>query len=176
MAAAAGPSLEAAAAERVVFSFHGLPERQVRKAGGSGYCLVAPGCCDRLSDANRHCYRAHCFATARALGKRLAIPEEERIVAFQSRFGRDRWIEPQYRPCARGARRGGVRRVAVVSPAFVADCLETLEEIGIRGAALFRERGGEWLTLAPCVNASDPWADAVVAIARESSSSLGVGG
>lgn len=90
------------------------------------------------------------------------------MVASQSRFGRERWIRPHTDRVLAELARQGVRRVSVIMPGFVADCLETLEEIGIRGAATFREHGGEELSLAPCVNARDLWADALVAIARES--------
>lgn len=168
VAEAATPTLNAGAPERVLFSFHGLPERQVRKADESGRCFVDSDCCLERRDGGIDCYRAQCFATAQAVGDALAIPEEQRVVAFQSRFGRERWIRPHTDRVLAELAREGVRRVSVIMPGFVADCLETLEEIGIRGAATFRERGGEELSLAPCVNASDVWADALVAIARES--------
>lgn len=168
---AARPTLAAAAPERVLFSFHGLPERQVRKADASGrHCFASRDCCLGRRDAGINCYRAQCFATAQAVGDALEIPEEERVVAFQSRFGRERWIRPHTDRLLGELAREGVRRVAVITPGFVADCLETLEEIGIRGAATFREHGGEQLSLAPCVNASDLWADALVSIARKSNS------
>lgn len=172
VAEAARPTLDAAAPERVVFSFHGLPERQVQKADASGRCFVDPDCCLERRDGGIDCYRAQCFATAQAVGDALAIPEEQRVVAFQSRFGRERWIRPHTDHVLAELAREGVRRVSVIMPGFVADCLETLEEIGIRGAATFREHGGEQLSLAPCVNARDPWADALVAIARESNPGL----
>ena len=169
VAEAARPTLEVGAPERVVFSFHGLPERQVRKADvGGRHCFASPDCCLGGHDAGIDCYRAQCFATAQAVADSLAVPEEQRVVAFQSRFGRERWIRPHTDRVLAELAREGVRRVAVIMPGFVADCLETLEEIGIRGAATFREHGGEELSLAPCVNASDLWADALVAIARES--------
>lgn len=168
VAEAARPTLDAGAPERVVFSFHGLPERQVRKADASGRCFTSPDCCPDGLDAGIDCYRAQCFATAQAVGDALEIAEEQRVVAFQSRFGRERWIKPHTDRVLAALAREGVRRVAVITPGFVADCLETLEEIGIRGAATFREHGGEELSLAPCVNAGDLWADALVAIARES--------
>ena len=173
VAEAARPTLAAGAPERVVFSFHGLPERQVRKADASGgRCFATPDCCLGRRDAGINCYRAQCFATAQAVGDALAIPGEERVVAFQSRFGRERWIRPHTDRVLGELARDGVRRVAVITPGFVADCLETLEEIGIRGAATFREHGGEQLSLAPCVNAGDLWADALVAIARESNPAI----
>ncbi len=169
---AIAPTLQEANAERTVFSFHGLPERQVRKADTSGsHCFATPDCCDDES-ALHFCYRAQCLATTRLLGEALVIPEEERVPAFQSRFGRDRWIKPHTdRELARLGEEG-VRRVAVITPAFVADCLETLEEIGIRGAATFEEHGGDQLTLAPCLNTIEIWADGVVEIASETTPAL----
>ena len=172
VAEAARPTLEDGAADRVVFSFHGLPERQVRKADAGGRCFASSDCCLDPSDAGIDCYRAQCVATAKAISDALGIREEERVVAFQSRFGRERWIRPHTDRVLAELAREGVRRVAVIMPGFAADCLETLEEIGIRGAATFREHGGEQLSLAPCVNASDLWVDAVVSIARESSPAL----
>jgi len=164
----ARPLLERASAEKVFFSFHGVPERQILKGDRTGRtCLATADCCERLSAANRDCYRAQCFETARLLAKRLGIPPERRVVCFQSRLGRDPWIRPYTDEAIREAARSGVRRAAILSPAFVADCLETLEELGIRAVEQFRSEGGEHLEVVPCLNATDPWADAVVAIALD---------
>jgi ferrochelatase len=166
-------SLEQADPELVFFSFHGLPERQVRKSDDTGkHCLCSDDCCDRIVEANRNCYRAQCYATARALGERLGISEDKRVVCFQSRLGRDPWIKPYTDELFAEYAKKGVKRVAVLTPAFVADCLETLEEIGMRGAEQWKEEGGESLVAVPCPNADDAWADAVLAIAREHSSWL----
>jgi ferrochelatase len=168
LAAVARPELEAFRADRVVFSFHGLPERQLRKSDpGGAHCLERTDCCDALQEVNRFCYRAQCFDTARRLGDALGVPEEERVVCFQSRLGRTPWIRPYTDELLAGLPRQGVKRVAVLCPAFVADCLETLEEIGMRGLETFRASGGEDLRLVPALNASDAWADALVRIARE---------
>jgi ferrochelatase len=166
----AGPVLAAGPADAVLFSFHGLPERQVRKSDESGaHCLASADCCDRIVQANRSCYRAQCFATARALAERLGVPESRRIVCFQSRLGRTPWIKPYTDELLTALPAKGVKRAVILSPAFVADCLETLEELGIRGAASFRAAGGEELRVAPAVNAGDVWADGVVRLAREAS-------
>jgi ferrochelatase len=168
-AAVARPVLADLRPEKVMFSFHGLPERQVRKSDESNgaHCLRAPRCCDRIVEANRHCYRAQCFATARGLAARLGLGEERCAVTFQSRLGRDPWIRPYTDEVVLELARGGVKRLAVLSPAFVADCLETLEEIGMRAKAVFEAHGGEELQLVPSLNSGDAWADAVVRIARE---------
>lgn len=166
----ARPVMEEVRPERVFLSFHGLPERHVRKGDRSGrHCLCRDDCCDRLTDVNADCYRAQCFATARALSDTLGVPEEQRVVCFQSRLGRDPWIRPFTDELVAQAARDGVKRAVIFSPAFVADCLETLEELGMRAAEDFRDLGGEELRLVPAPNASDTWADAVVAIARETS-------
>ncbi len=166
----ARPVLAEAGAERVIFSFHGLPERHCTKSDESGrHCLKTPDCCDRMVAANRNCYRAQCFATARGLADLLGVPEHERIVCFQSRLGRTPWIRPYTDEVVVRLARDGVKRAVILSPAFVADCLETIEELGIRAVASFRESGGESLALVPAVNATDAWADAVVTLAREAS-------
>jgi len=107
--------------------------------------------------------------TARLLAERLGLDADRCVVCFQSRLGRDPWIRPYTEETLVEHARGGCRRAVILSPAFVADCLETLEELGIRGAEIWKENGGELLELAPAPNADDAWADAVVSIARESS-------
>lgn len=156
--------------ERVLFSFHGLPERHCRKSDDTGaHCLTSDTCCDRIVEANRNCYRAQCFATARAIAAGLGVPEERRIVCFQSRLGRTPWIRPYTDEVVDELAARGVKRALILSSAFVADCLETIEELGIRAAAAFKAKGGELLRLVPALNANDRWADGVVALARETS-------
>ena len=165
----ARPYLDAAP-ERVFFSFHGLPERQIRKSDPTGrHCLASPGCCDSVGADNRYCYRAQCHAAARLLADRLGVPEEKRIVCFQSRLGRSPWISPATEEVLAAEARKGVRH-AVIVPSFVTDCLETLEELAIRGVEIWRRNGGETLRVVPALNASDRFAEAVVEIAVEHSS------
>jgi len=170
----ARPRLERLDPEKVFFSFHGLPERQVRKSDESGgsHCLTRDGCCDRIVTANRNCYRAQCMATARRIAEGLGIAEEKRVICFQSRLGRTPWLRPYTDHVLAEEARRGCRRAAILSPAFVADCLETIEELGIRGVGMWRENGGETLELVPAVNATEPWIDAVVTIARENATGL----
>jgi ferrochelatase len=168
-AAVTAPVIAEVDPELVFFSFHGLPERQIRKSDPTGrHCLASAECCERARAAGvlAACYRAQCFATARLLAERLGVPPERRIVSFQSRLGRTPWIRPFTDVEIREAARRGVKRAVIVVPSFVADCLETLEEIGIRAVADWRANGGETLRLVPSLNARDDWADAVVAIAR----------
>ncbi|MEE8557886.1 MAG: ferrochelatase [Myxococcota bacterium] len=153
--------------DHVVVSFHGLPERQVRRSDPHGtHCLVVDNCCAAVGPANRDCYRAHCFATARALAEALELSRDLYTVSFQSRFGRTPWIGPPTDRVLQTLAFRGVRRVAVVCPSFVADCLETLEEIGIRGRETFRAAGGQDLRLVRSINAHPRWVAAVVARIR----------
>jgi ferrochelatase len=157
-AAVARPVLAEARADHVLFSFHGLPERQIRKSGDAN-CLASPTCCDR--DPPPTCYRAQCFATARALVKELAITDY--TVCFQSRLGRTPWITP-HTDVVIGELAKTHKRLAVFCPAFVADCLETLEEIGMRAKEQWLAAGGEELVLVPSLNATPAWVDAVCAL------------
>jgi len=160
--------------ELVFFSFHGLPERHVQKSDRTGtHCLASASCCETIVGANRDCYRAQCYATAGLLADRLGIPQEKRIVCFQSRLGRDPWIQPYTDVVVEERARRGCKRAVILSPAFVADCLETLEELGIRAAESWKACGGESLKLVPSLNSGDAWVDAVLAIARETTTWLG---
>jgi len=148
--------------DHLLLSFHGLPERHVRKTDPTGaHCLQAPTCCDVITDANRLCYRAHSLSTARKLREALGWPAERTTVSFQSRLGRTPWIQPFTDQVLLDLPKRGVKRLLVVSPSFVADCLETLEEIQIRGREEFLKAGGEELVYVPAPNAQDDWADAL---------------
>ncbi len=167
----ASPAVEASRADYVLFSFHGLPERQVRKSDPSGaHCLASAECCEHLVEQNIGCYRAQSFHTARALAQRLGLSPEKFGISFQSRLGRTPWIKPYTDLLLPELAKRGTRRLAVICPAFVADCLETLEEIGIRGRESFLAAGGEELTLVPSLNAHPSWVQAVVRMARRASS------
>lgn len=162
------------APDHVLFSFHGLPERHMHKADVSGrHCLAAADCCDQIGVTNRHCYRAQSFATARALATRLALAEGQWSVSFQSRLGRTPWIHPYTDVVLSQLAAAGKKRLVVFCPAFVADCLETLEEIGIRGKRDFIAAGGERLTLVPSLNASPAWVDAVIELVRRQAERFG---
>lgn len=162
----ARPVLDEVAPDLVLMSFHGLPERQVKKSDAAGnHCLAAAGCCDAIGDANRMCYRAHCYATARGLAERLGVAGKYEV-AFQSRLGRTPWIRPFTDVRVRELAAAGTKRIAVLCPSFVADCLETLEEVGLRLREDFLAHGGEELRLVPSLNATEAWVDAVVELAR----------
>lgn len=167
-AARGRPIIEAEKPDHILFSYHGLPERQIRKADDTGaHCLAQPSCCDRMVAANRACYRAQCYATTRLVAAALALRPEDYTVCFQSRLGRTPWIRPYTDVVLPELRARGKRRIVVFCPAFVADCLETLEEIGIRARADFLAAGGESLTLVPSLNAMPEWIDAVAGLVRK---------
>jgi len=156
------PELESFQPDFVLFSYHGLPERQLKAADPTGsHCLARTGCCDAIEEANRDCYRAQCFATTRTLVASLGLAPNQHATAFQSRLGRTPWIGPHTDLLLPELAAAGQRRLAVLCPAFVADCLETLEEIGIRARQRWRELGGEELRLLPSLNASPAWVEAV---------------
>ena len=118
--------------DHVMFSYHGLPERHVIKSGPSGqHCLASDNCCDVITPANRSCYRAQCYATTRGLVERLGLQPDEYSQGFQSRLGRTPWIQPYTDEVIPELLERGVKRLLVACPSFVADCLETLEEIGL---------------------------------------------
>jgi len=170
-AALARPHLDAFRADHVLFSYHGLPERQVLRADPSGaHCLASETCCDRVGEVNRDCYRAQCFATTRSLAAELGLGAEAHSLAFQSRLGRTPWIQPYTDRVLPELAARGVKRLAVVCPAFVADCLETLEEIAIRGREQWLELGGEDLALVPSLNAEPVWVETVAEMIRERNS------
>jgi ferrochelatase len=148
--------------DHLLFSFHGLPERQIRKSDPTGcHCLVKENCCEVSSPAHATCYRAQCFATAAAFAKEANVPKEKYSVAFQSRLGRDPWLKPYTDYVLPLLAIRGVRKLLVMCPAFVSDCLETLEEIGIRGRETFLAAGGAESTLIPCLNEHPLWLDAL---------------
>jgi ferrochelatase len=160
--------------DHVLFSYHGVPERHCQRTDLTGaHCLKASTCCDAIVQANRHCYRAQCFATTREVVARLGLAPEQYTVAFQSRLGRTPWIRPYTDHLLTELGQRGLKKVLVAEPSFVADCLETLEEIGIRGREDFQAAGGGELTLVPSLNAGEDWGRALAAIVRRSSGWFG---
>lgn len=156
----ARPMLDAMQPDHVLFSFHGLPERHLTR--GPEAHAVCQGECPAIAPSNRTCYRAQCYASARAIAHHLDLPADRFTVSFQSRLGRMPWIRPYTDETLETLAKQGVKRLAVLCPAFTADCLETLEEIGIRARETFLEHGGEDLQLVPSLNAHPAWVEAVV--------------
>lgn len=138
----------------LLFSYHGVPERHLKRTGCVEVCTNS---CPPISSSTQACYRAQCYATTRALVKKLDLPEEKYGMAFQSRLGKTPWIKPYTDMLLPELAAKGIKRLAISCPSFIADCLETLEEIGIRAKEQWHALGGEQLTLIPCVNDSDLW-------------------
>jgi ferrochelatase len=146
--------------DHLLFSFHGLPERHLRKSDPTGrHCLQTPDCCETPSPAHATCYRAQCLRTVRAFVKETGVTHYS--TAFQSRLGRDPWLKPYTDLELVRLAQHGVKRLLVICPAFVSDCLETIEEIGMRGKETFLQAGGTELTLIPCLNDHPRWLSAL---------------
>ena len=146
--------------DHILFSFHGLPERQIRKADQSNNCLNI-GCCDQMTDNNHLCYRAQCHATARKIAEELQIPKEKYTICFQSRLGRDPWIKPYSDFVIKDRAKTGDKKLLIFAPAFVSDCLETLYEIGTEYDELFKENGGEKVVMVESLNGTPKWIEAM---------------
>ncbi len=159
--------LEQGSYDHVLFSYHGLPERQIRKGDDTNTCLVAarkdkslaakPNCCAHIHPGNKSCYRAQCFATSRMLAEALGLKEEDYTVCFQSRLGNDPWIQPYTEGLIKKMAHEGKKKLLAFSPAFVADCLETTIEIGDEYNEVFEEAGGEHIQLVESLNNHPDW-------------------
>jgi ferrochelatase len=148
--------------DHLLFSFHGIPERHLRKSDPTGcHCLKVENCCEVPSPAHATCYRAQCFKTVAAFVAQAGVPKEKYSVAFQSRLGRDPWLKPYSDLEIEKFPARGIKKLLVICPAFVSDCLETIEEMGIRGRETFRAAGGDEFTLIPCMNEHPLWLDAL---------------
>ncbi|HEY3676002.1 MAG TPA: ferrochelatase [Candidatus Tumulicola sp.] len=148
-------------AQYVLFSYHGIPKRHLRKTDPTGkHCLSSVDCCDLQSAAHATCYRHQCIVTTRLLAQRLGLGPQEHGLAYQSRLGGG-WLRPYTDFELAELPKRGIERIAVVCPAFVADCLETLEEIDMRGRQTFLDAGGKSFTYIPCLNDEPPWIDAL---------------
>jgi ferrochelatase len=145
--------------DHLLFSFHGIPERHLRKTDPTGStCLRSPACCAQTNPAHATCYRHQCLVTAARFAATAGLAENFYSVAFQSSLGRDQWLKPATDKHLHSLAQEGHKHLAVICPSFTADCLETLEEIGIRGRKTFLDAGGERFTLIPCLNDHPSWA------------------
>lgn len=153
--------------DHVVFSYHGLPERQIKKASAfyGGNTCVLGACCHTITKDNQYCYRANSFETTRALVQALNIPEGKYTTAFQSRLD-NKWLTPFSDKVIEDLAKRGAKKVLVFSPAFVADCLETVYEIGTEYNEIFTRHGGEKVTLVESLNTDDSWIEAVTQMVR----------
>lgn len=158
-------TLPRVAADYLLFSYHGLPVRQLHAAArtSGGACRLAD-CCNSIHPGNHGCYRAQCLATSRALAAR--VPDIRSSTAFQSRLKGAEWMQPYTDATAIELARQGVRRLAIACPSFISDCLETVSEIGIELRDEFIRAGGKELTLVPCPNDDPAWLEVLADLAR----------
>lgn len=147
--------------DHYVFSFHGIPQRQLLKACDNNHCLKVENCCNNLTPDNQFCYSAQCHQTAFAIAGKLGLDSSKFTVCFQSRLGPEQWTQPYTSDVLEHLVEDGNKRLLVFSPAFVADCLETTIEIGYEYKEEFDEMGGEALDLVESLNASDLWVDSI---------------
>jgi len=144
--------------DMILFSFHGIPERHLRKTDPShAHCLATNDCCENCHPAHATCYRHQCFQTAHRYAEMAGIPRDRYRITFQSRLGRDPWLTPYTDKTLEALPKEGFRKILVYCPAFVADCLETLEEISMEGKESFLEAGGEEFSQVPCLNDHPAW-------------------
>ena len=149
--------------DHILFSYHGLPERHLKKTDPTGkHCLKVENCCSVNSEAHTVCYRHQVYEATNAVVEKLSIPNEKYTISFQSRLGQDKWIKPFTEETLAALGQKGIKRLLVSCPAFVADCIETLEEIGMRGKEVFIKNGGESFEMIPCINDSELWVNTVV--------------
>ena len=154
--------------DHLLFSFHGIPERHIKKSDPTGcHCLATPNCCATPSPAHATCYRAQCFTTAKLFAEKAGVPAGKWSVSFQSRLGKDPWLKPYTDYELPRLATEGKKKMLVICPAFVSDCLETIEEIGMRGCEQFMAGNGKEFTRIPCLNEQPGWIEALEKMAAK---------
>ena len=153
--------------DHILFSYHGIPERHVRKTDSTKtHCLMKGNCCSINSEAHRTCYRHQILTTTQLAATQLGLSKEKFSSSFQSRLGTDAWLKPYTAKQLVQFPKQGIKKLIVVCPAFVSDCLETLEEIQLEGRDVFIKNGGEEFTLIPCLNDSTDWITALAELVQ----------
>lgn len=151
-------SLKEKVYEHLLFSYHGVPERHIRKRDiTKSHCKIDKTCCETHSKAHEFCYRHQCYEVTRLVAEKLQLKPETFSTSFQSRLGFDPWLQPYTDLTLERLAKNGIKKMAIVTPAFVSDCLETLEEIAMEGQEIFKEMGGEEFSTIPCLNDNDAW-------------------
>ncbi len=154
--------LEGKTYEHLLFSYHGVPERHIRKSDiTKSHCKIDGSCCSTPSKAHEFCYRHQCYEVTRLVGETLKLEEGTFSTSFQSRLGFDPWLQPYTDRTIERLGKQGIKNMAIVTPAFVSDCLETLEEIAMEGQEIFHEMGGKEFTTIPCLNDDAEWVSLV---------------
>jgi ferrochelatase len=139
--------------DQLLFSYHSIPRRHITKGDITGsHCLKTPDCCEVASPAHKQCYRHQCITTTKLIVEKLGIPREKYAISFQSRLGREEWLKPYTALRLAELPASGVKKLLVVCPSFVSDCLETLEEMAVEGKEIFLHAGGDSFQLIPCLN------------------------
>ncbi|WP_396181659.1 ferrochelatase, partial [Flavobacterium sp.] len=148
--------------DHLLFSYHGVPKRHIRKTDiTKSHCKMDRTCCNTPSPAHEFCYSHQCYETTKQVVKALGIPEGKYSQTFQSRLAGDKWLTPYTDVEVNKMPEKGIKKLAVVTPAFVADCLETLEEIAMEAKEEFLHHGGEEFMAVPCMNDEDEWCGVV---------------
>ncbi|SFD35101.1 ferrochelatase [Algibacter lectus] len=148
--------LEGKKYDHVLFSYHGVPERHIRKSDVTqSHCKIDKSCCVTPSKAHEYCYKHQCLEVTRLVGERLQFKKGAFSTSFQSRLGFDPWLQPYTDRTIERLGKSGVENMAIITPAFISDCLETLEEIAMEGQEIFHEMGGKDFTTVPCLNDDD---------------------
>ena len=150
--------------DHIIFSYHGLPERQIRKGSNNGYCQLSDKCCSNYGPKNELCYRAQCFTTSKLLAEAIGIEKEKYTTTFQSRLGKDPWIQPYTDDFLKTLPAKGIKKVLAFSPAFISDCLETTVEVGETFKEDFIEAGGEVWDLVPSLNNNESWVNCLASL------------
>lgn len=159
LARSIGEKLDGLDYEHLLFSYHGVPERHIRKSDiTKSHCKMDGKCCDTPSKAHQFCYKHQCVQTTKNVANKLGLKEGTYSTSFQSRLGFDPWLQPYTDRTIERFGKEGMKKMAIVTPAFVSDCLETLEEIAMEGEEIFHEVGGKEFTVIPCLNDRDDWA------------------
>lgn len=148
--------------DHLLFSYHGVPERHIKNSDVTGdHCKLNGECCNTSSEAHAYCYRHQCYQTTKNVVQKLGLKPGFYSTSFQSRLGKDPWLEPYTDETINDRAQNGIKKLAVVTPAFVADCLETIEEIGMEAKEEFEENTGEVFKTIPCLNDRDDWVEIV---------------
>jgi ferrochelatase len=164
-------SLDGKRYEHLLFSYHGIPERHIRKSDiTKSHCKIDKSCCITPSEAHKYCYKHQCLEVTRLVGEELGLKESTYSTSFQSRLGFDPWLRPYTDRTIERLGKQGTKSMAIVTPAFVSDCLETLEEIAMEGEEIFHEVGGKDFTTIPCLNDNPGWVSLLAKWVKEWSS------
>jgi ferrochelatase len=154
--------------DHLLFSYHGIPERHLKKTDPSrSYCLSCDDCCERPSLVHELCYRHQVIETTKLTAKALGLSKEQYSFSFQSRLGNDKWLKPYTAEMLKRFPAQGVRNLLVVCPAFVSDCLETLEEIRVEGKEIFHKAGGHSFHVVPCLNTDEKWVKTITKLVND---------